>query len=792
MSSSENRGDASVRLASSYPMAASVGPEQRISPSAFAILSVGEEQDVPTENGHMSACVCPVLNLLILCFEDFLLQLVSPLKIGVPDPDILTTLSDDDTTIGSMSTRAVRGLRTLSDGQLACAKQHGSSMPANTAMKEKHDGVDLRINAQNKPENENTIDLDDDDVDDENEVSGVRQGVIPIGHCDITHSTDATHIDMTQWGKWVTGIAVVGFDLELGQSLEKLFPLGTRLEEEDAKNVRFLSFPDSNSGCTGDIQFYFRIRASTVSLPRFSKVHKKRYLCGTVYFRQVPDTSLKRGFYQKSVVLLTEQPFPRLHRRICGIVAREYFSRGDIAIQAACTDIHAWPAPVPGTRMELPLLGRKLAVDVPSEATSIRCTAAGYSPDRSNRATTDGQPQQKMSLLAASPFDFSMYDTLHTVLPHIQLLWELMLTAEPMIVRTTNPMMSSHVVLALVCLIAPLQYMGDYRPYFTIQDTDCAVYVRQKKRYPCAVLGVTNPYFDLALDSWPTLLSFRDTSPSPRTYLLQRSGTLAANVHGRSSGDGALAPAAAGSSPHRVRSVRSPAPRADRTHSGGGSNRNVHARPVLKTSTKQLIEHDKHFIREILNITQRDQANALMRAHFWSQTQQFMIPLESHLARLMPLKRSMSPYSAVPTLAPFVAQDFLATLPTSGPPPPIRARKGNWVALYTRFLSSPTFRGWLDRKRKSANEELQRQYLKRMCAVDLRAWAAGKAEVEVMNLFLKIKDCLEEASRRGDLTAQAQRACHDQLMTLKAVLPPDVRESLAMSPVRHTHRREAR
>lgn len=561
------------------------------------------------------------------------------------------------------------------------------------------------------------IDVDDDDADEDNEVPGVRQGVIPIAHCDITHSTDAAHIDMTQWGKWVTGVAIVGFDLELGQSLEKLFPLGTRLEEEDSKNVRFLSFPDSNSGCTGDIQFYFRIRASTLSLPRFSKVHKKRYLCGTVYFRQVPDKSLKRGFYQKSVVLLTEQPFPRLHRRICGIIAREYFSRGDVAIQAACTDINSWPAPVPGLRMELVLLGRKLCVDVPSEAMSIRCTTAGYSPERSSRTTADEQSRAKVSLLAASPFDFSIYDTLHAVLPHVQLLWELMLTAEPVIVRTTNPMMSSHVVLALVCLIAPLPYMGDYRPYFTIQDTDCAVYVRQEKTYPCAVLGVTNPYFDLALGSWPTLLSFRDTSPSPRTYLLQRSGTLAGNLSGSGNGDAALVQQiSAGSSPHRVRAVHSPPARADRTHSGGPPNCDTHAHPVLKTTMKQLIEHDKHFIREILNVSHRDEANACMRAHFWSLTQQFLIPLESHVARLMPLKRLMSPYSAVPTLAPFVAQEFLATLPASGPPPPIRARRGNWLALYTRFLSSPTFRGWLDRKRKSANEELQRLYLKRMCA----------------------------------------------------------------------------
>ena len=68
-------------------------------------------------------------------------------------------------------------------------------------------------------------------------------------------------------------------------------------------------------------------------------------------------------------------------------------------------------------------------------------------------------------------------------------------------------MVSSRVVLALVSLISPLAYQGDFRPFFTIYDPDCALYSRmltgkgakksRERQTACpAILGVTNPHFD--------------------------------------------------------------------------------------------------------------------------------------------------------------------------------------------------------------------------------------------------------------------------------------------------------
>ena len=47
---------------------------------------------------------------------------------------------------------------------------------------------------------------------------------------------------------WVSAVAIVNFDLELGQSIEHLEPPEFPLTEGEKLNVCYLAFPDSNSG----------------------------------------------------------------------------------------------------------------------------------------------------------------------------------------------------------------------------------------------------------------------------------------------------------------------------------------------------------------------------------------------------------------------------------------------------------------------------------------------------------------------------------------------------------------
>ena len=108
-----------------------------------------------------------------------------------------------------------------------------------------------------------------------------------------------------------------------------------------------------------------------------------------------------------------------------------------------------------------------------------------------------------------------------------------------------------------------------------------------------------------------------------------------------------------------------------------------------------MLDHDRKFLKELLNATGEDSSAQTMRirCHFWELTQTFLIPLESYAARLMPLKSSISPFRAIPRLAEFDPKAFLDTVKgmggtltamsgfarQAGRP---EVRRGNWNVLY--------------------------------------------------------------------------------------------------------------
>lgn len=108
-------------------------------------------------------------------------------------------------------------------------------------------------------------------------------------------------------------------------------------------NICYLAFPDSNSGCMGDTQFYFRTRVCPIRRKGIS-VHKEynkscltslevitslrcylltvrlqadsSFFYGYVYFRQIKDRSARRGYFQKSIVLISRLPFVTLFTQV--------------------------------------------------------------------------------------------------------------------------------------------------------------------------------------------------------------------------------------------------------------------------------------------------------------------------------------------------------------------------------------------------------------------------------------------------------------------------------------------
>ena len=323
--------------------------------------------------------------------------------------------------------------------------------------------------------------------------------------CECTQQTELTMGEWDRLHSWLHSVAIVTFDLELGQVIESVYPghgLGLQhedaLSEQDKTNICYLAFPDSNSGIMGDVQFHFRIRRSRPCFVQNSPSDQhavynakclptlqmdNNFLFGFAYFRQVKDASIRRGYYQKSVILLTYLPLITLYTNLTNIVARKYFESGDVSVEVACHDVNQWPAPSPGDHLTLPVLGSLLQLHLPplNDQTSIQETVSW---------TGSG-----VSVAVSSSTE--LFTVLSPLLDHLHTLWELALTGEPLVVQAASPAHCSALVQALTSIIHPLTFLADYRPFYTIHDTDFKELTSSNSSaLPSIILGVTNPFFN--------------------------------------------------------------------------------------------------------------------------------------------------------------------------------------------------------------------------------------------------------------------------------------------------------
>ncbi|XP_012944865.1 protein DENND6B isoform X2 [Aplysia californica] len=521
-----------------------------------------------------------------------------------------------------------------------------------------------------------------------------------------------------RFSNWIHCACVVTFDLELGQAMELIYPGHVKLTDKEKMNICYLSFPDSNSGCMGDTQFHFRIRQcpGRKSLMRAHSQYNRdapialqcddAHYFGFVYFRQTKDRSIRRGYFQKSVVLVTKLPFVALFNQIISIIAPEYFDNGEPSLEAACHDIDQWPIPVPGDTLNLPIMGTVLQHTVPAHT------------------------------ILPSLHEVDIYSAFLTILPHVQLLWELVLIGEPIVVMASSPTVTCHTVQALVNMIAPLKFCSDFRPYFTIHDSEFKEYTTKTQAPPPVILGVTNPFFAKTLQHWPHIIRIGEM------------GSI-------------------GSSPKLANKVKKAA-----------ALKTLDSNPGVYTRYKSFLTKDKAILKRLMKGAQLkrpvEAQNAILRRYLLEVTQSFMIPLERYMASLMPLQRNISPHKGPPKLRPFESEKFLETVEHSGPQLTCGI-KGDWESLYKRFFRSPNFEGWYYQRQREVNQKLQLLHLEALSNANLSEWIVDKEEVEIVDLILKIKEKLTFASHHHGIVAKdSVSRLQKQLEDIVSTLPDDL------------------
>ncbi|XP_066258948.1 protein DENND6B [Euwallacea similis] len=554
-----------------------------------------------------------------------------------------------------------------------------------------------------------------------------------------TNTEIATENSWEGFTNWLHCICVVTFDLELGQALEVKYPKHIHLTEQETSNICYSAFPDSNSGCMGDTKFVVRLPCKTkrVLKPEHANYNNKcppslkideGYMWGYVYFRQVRDINLPRGYFQKSVVLLSYLPFNNLFTEICSYIAPEYFDHGNKCLEGVCHNIEKWPPPTSATNIALPVLGHVFQTCIP--VNSIR----GYEITGDNRVLTQVE-------------DFNIFELFKPVLSHIHLLWELVITSEPIVVMASSPTNCSSMVLALTRLISPLQFCGDYRPYFTIHDSEFKQYKQytSKERFqrfpPPAILGVTNPFFTKTFQHWPHTIILNDDIGQNSKYKLRKPAVT--KISENSSG--------------------------------------------IYSSYKTFLQKDKNIIKKLMsgvNSNRPDEAqSALLRKHLVELTHSFMYPLERYIASLMPLQKDVSAFKAAPIPSPFNPEHFFATLDTGGPQLTLNKTniKGDWIGLYRKFFRSRNFNSWYNTRHRELSQKLQALHTEALSKADLKNWVQDRPEVEVVDMVLRLKNKLGECENNIPVSETVKRQLNQRIEDVITSLPEDLKNILKIS-----------
>ncbi|KAJ3831204.1 hypothetical protein F5878DRAFT_636381 [Lentinula raphanica] len=110
----------------------------------------------------------------------------------------------------------------------------------------------------------------------------------------------------------------------------------------NVQSSAFSSFPNSLQFDQGFQIHSFQIRGENISSTDKRPADIGEFIYGFSYFTQKRDTTLKRGYEQRSVVFLTSHPFPAFFSAILSIFGPLLNEHGTPMLKAACHNIATW------------------------------------------------------------------------------------------------------------------------------------------------------------------------------------------------------------------------------------------------------------------------------------------------------------------------------------------------------------------------------------------------------------------------------------------------------------------
>ncbi|KAF8640309.1 hypothetical protein AX16_010204 [Volvariella volvacea WC 439] len=446
--------------------------------------------------------------------------------------------------------------------------------------------------------------------------------------------------------RWIVAIAVVDFDLDMGPVLSGVYP-PLSLTPSEGENIAFASFPDSSQFDQGSQTHSFRIRESGISntsdtCPVARPFSEDGFLYGFAHFTQQRDESSKRGYLQRSSVILTHRQLPAFFTSMVSVFGPLYHTHGLPMLEAACHNIAVWPDPTPGRTVELGFLGSVLHLEIPhsineQQSTETSSFHEAYDPKRHILGSSAPLQPPPILLFEAS-------------LSNLWSIWECLILCEPILIFGNSPAQTSQAVWWLRDLLRPIPLTGDIRPYFTVQDGDHTALVNKLPPKSGTLLGVTNPFFEKSCTHWPHMLC------------LGRKTT------------------------HKVPNAAGPVP---------GWKTKTHRRYISKDKALLKTMEDSCISDDRSKMT----ASLQLRRHFYSRTTAVLTPLARYLNTLIPSPAELTTARSTNAnqrmrLKPFNSDHFFASLKKHGSTLPFKSNSKR-TEFYERWLKTPAFGLWL-------------------------------------------------------------------------------------------------
>ncbi|KAG8924436.1 hypothetical protein FRC02_010421 [Tulasnella sp. 418] len=453
--------------------------------------------------------------------------------------------------------------------------------------------------------------------------------------------------------RWIFTVAIVNFDLDLGPVVDRFYPK-VEMSGAERENIAFSAFPDGSLFDTGVQCHSFRIRENPIKSPTPSNSSSNTdsssssssapprptssdgFLYGYALFMQKRDPSSKRGYLQRSVVILSHHAFPSLFAAAVTKLGAMYFSHGLTMLETACHNIANWPDPVKGSALELGFLGNVMHVEIPRHENEHQSISTSSFGEKFN---------MKHHMLASLPTPLpSPVSLFANFLPKVWSLWECLVLSEPLLIFAPSPSQTSAIIWWLRDFLRPIPLAGDFRPYFHIHDQDYATLVNKNPPKPGLILGVTNPFFMNLCKHWPHVLSVgRECDAQKKQTLPQVTPFMGPD-------------------------------------------------PGFHTKHRRYISKDRQLLKRLEEALQKggaaeiDACNAL-RQHFTDRTTKLLVPLNRHFASLIPTDPNAP-------MKPFTPTSFLSSLKTHGSLLPFRS-SAKQREFYEKWLRTPAFGVWL-------------------------------------------------------------------------------------------------